>query len=209
MFQFFIHAAIDDDRGKANITDRQRVEIKTASKSPASMVGQENETMTFKWKFLLPKNFITTNRFCHIHQLKGLDNNAGDADVGMPLITFTCYAKTGGRQTLEVRYDNRKNSDGQTTIAKAPLDDFKGEWVDVVEKVTFGENGSYEVIIKQVKNGKVLLQYVRKDMDMWRTGCKGMRPKWGIYRSLGKEGALIGGLQDEELRFADFEILKN
>lgn len=209
VFQFFIHAAIDDDRGRANVTDRQRVEIKTDTKSPASMVGQKGETLTFKWKFMLPRNFVTTNRFCHIHQLKGLDNKAGDADVGMPLITFTCYTKTGGKETMEVRYDNRNDGSGQTTVAKAPLDDFKGEWVDVVETVAFGEKGSYEVTISRVKNGKVLLQYAAKDIDMWRSDCVGMRPKWGIYRSLGKDGEQRNLLRDEELRFADFEIIKH
>lgn len=110
---------------------------------------------------------------------------------------------------LEMRYDNRNDSSGQTAVAKAPLDDFKGEWVDVVETVAFGEKGSYEVTISRVKNGKVLLQYAVKDIDMWRSGCVGMRPKWGIYRSLGKDGEQRNLLRDEELRFADFEIIKH
>ena len=54
VFAFFIHAGIDDDRGLANITDRQRNEIKTDNKSPKSLVGQNGETMVFRWKFCLP-----------------------------------------------------------------------------------------------------------------------------------------------------------
>lgn len=36
VFQFFIHAKIDDDRGIVSTTDRQRNEIKTFNKSPES-----------------------------------------------------------------------------------------------------------------------------------------------------------------------------
>ena len=48
VFVFHIHAAIDDDRGKTNIKDRQRNEIKTEGKSPKSMVAQEGETLVMK-----------------------------------------------------------------------------------------------------------------------------------------------------------------
>ena len=46
-------------------------------------------------------------------------------------------------------------------------------------------------------------------MDMWRTGARGLRPKWGIYRYIGKNRELESSLRDEELRFADFEITKH
>lgn len=52
VFDFYIHIDIDDDRGLPNITDRQRNEIKTDAKSPASMVGQPGDEMVFRWKFL-------------------------------------------------------------------------------------------------------------------------------------------------------------
>ena len=45
-------------------------------------------------------------------------------------------------------------------------------------------------------------------MDMWRTDCIGLRPKWGIYRYLGEERSLQNQLRDEEIRFADFSIQK-
>lgn len=208
VFVFFIHAAIDDDRGKANITDRQRNELKTDAKSPAQLVAQEGETMTLEWKFKLPKGFTTTKKFTHVHQLKGLDNSDHTAEVATPLITFTCYNKGNGRETLEVRYDDRTARQGQQTVAKAPLDEFKNEWVSVSERVKFGPSGTYEVTIRRVSDGKLLLHHKMADIDLWRTATTGMRPKWGIYRYIGTNRSMQSQLRDEVLRFADFAIGK-
>ena len=206
VFALFIHAAIDDDRGLPNITDRQRNEIKTDNKSPQSLVGQQGETMVFRWKFCLPAGFRTTTKFSHLHQLKGIDNTSGTADVGSPLITLTAYSNSKGGQQLRVRYDKRGES--TTTIASTDLSDFLGNWVEVEEKARFGEDGSYEVTITRVKDGKVLLKLDPQKMDMWRTDCTGLRPKWGIYRYLGENRSWQDQLRDEELRFADFSIKK-
>ena len=206
VFAFFIHAAIDDDRGLPNITDRQRNEIKTDNKSPQSLVGQQGETMVFRWKFCLPAGFRTTTKFSHLHQLKGIDNASGTADVSSPLITLTAYSNSKSGQQLRVRYDKRGES--TTTIASADLADFLGNWVEEEEKARFGEDGSYEVTIMRVKDGKVLLKLDPQKMDMWRTDCTGLRPKWGIYRYLGENRSWQDQLRDEEIRFADFSIKK-
>lgn len=131
VFALFIHAAIDDDRGLPNITDRQRNEIKTDNKSPQSLVGQQGETMVFRWKFCLPAGFRTTTKFSHLHQLKGIDNASGTADVSSPLITLTAYSNSKGGQQLRVRYDKRGES--TTTIVSTDLADFLGNWVEVEE----------------------------------------------------------------------------
>lgn len=156
VFAFFIHATIDDDRGLTNITDRQRNEIKTDNKSPKSLVGQKGEAMVFRWKFCLPVGFQTTTKFSHLHQLKGIDNSSGTADVSSPLITLTAYSNSKGGQQLRVRYDKRGGS--TSTLISTDLADFLGNWVEVEEKACFGENGSYEVIITRIKDGKVLLK---------------------------------------------------
>lgn len=208
VFVFHIHANIDDDRGKTNITDRQRNEIKTDSKSPASMVAQDGETMVMRWKFKLPAGMKTTRKFTHIHQLKGLDNKQHTAEVGAPLMTFTCYSKGNkGQQVFRLRYDNR-NADGSVTLAETDLAPFLGKWVEVEETVTFGAKGKYAVTIKNVKNGSEIFSYKNDDLDMWRTGCIGLRPKWGIYRYLGKNRENESLLRDEQLLFADFSIEK-
>lgn len=174
------------------------------------MIGFEGEEMVFKWKFLLPKGLLTTKNFTHIHQLKGIDNKAGTADVSTPLITFTCRT-TGSeqkqKQVLQVRHHDR-HTGALKTMADADLSLLMGHWVEVTERVRFGEKGLYSVIINDVKTGKQVLRVDTEACDMWRTDCAGLRPKWGIYRYIGEDRSMENLLRDEELRFADFSILK-
>ena len=95
--------------------------------------------MIFSWKFCLPIGFQTTTKFSHIHQLKGIDNATNTADVDLPLITLTAYSNSKGGQQLRVRYNNRYQ--GTSTLASTDLSDFLGNWVEVEEKVRFGEHG--------------------------------------------------------------------
>lgn len=211
VFVFHIHAAIDDDRGLANVNDRQRNEIKTGPKSPASLIAQEGETLTMKWKFKLPAGMKTTSKFTHIHQLKGIDNKQGTADVGHPLMTLTCYT-SGNRQVLRLRYEDRTARNGAeqhvSTLKETDLSPFLGEWVEAEEVARFGANGTYRIVIRRISDGKELFSYSNANLDMWRTSSAGLRPKWGIYRFIGEDRAWQNQLRDEQLLFADFSIVK-
>lgn len=208
VFEFHIHAAIDDDRGLANVKDRQRNEIKTDSKSPSSMVAQEGETLEMRWKFQLPEGMVTTDKFCHIHQLKGIDNSEGNADVGMPLITFTARSVGSGQQFQVIFVPPSEQGGGNQYLARVDLKDFLGEWVAVTERATFSYSGSYSLSITRISDGRELVKIEDSGRSFWRTGTTGLRPKWGIYRSVGSDGSLRANLRDEVLLFADFEIEK-
>ena len=208
VFDFYIHVENDDDRGKPNITDRQRNEIKTDAKSPESMVAQQGEELLIRWKFRLPEGMQTTKNFCHVHQIKGIDNPEGTADVGNPLITFTARTLSNGKQELQVIYVGPTSAaTGNVYLARVPLSDFLGQWVEAEERLVCGMEGSYKLSIRRLSDGQELVS-VAKGLDLWRDGAAGMRPKWGIYRSIGKEGSLKPDLRDEILRFADFSVEK-
>ena len=208
-FDFYIHVENDDDRGNSYKTDRQRNEIKTDSHSPASMVAQEGETLEMRWKFRLPEGMRTTAKFCHVHQLKGIDNREGTADVSLPLITFTLRTLSSGSQQFQVIYvPPAEEGSGNNYLARTELSGFLGEWVAVTERVTFAREGSYTAVLTRISDGKELLRITDERRNLWRTGTTGLRPKWGIYRSIGDNGSLKGSLRDEVVRFADFEIEK-
>ncbi len=210
VFDFYIHIGPDDDRGKPNITDRQRNEIKTDGHSPASMVGQEGDRMVHRWKFRLPEGMLTTQQFCHVHQIKGIDNAAGTADVSMPVITFTARTLSNGKRQLQVIYvPPTEQGGGNTYLARADLEEFLGEWVEVEERIECGTEGSYELRVVRMHDGRELVRVAPTRVAMWREGTTGMRPKWGIYRSFGKQGTLKSQLRDEVLKFADFEVKKS
>jgi len=209
VFDFYIHVENDNDRGNPQKTDRQRNEIKTDGHSPASMVAQEGETLEMRWKFRLPAGMQTTAKFCHVHQLKGIDNREGTADVSLPLITFTPRTLSNGRQQFQVIYvPPVEEGASNIYLAKVDLADFLGEWVAVTERVRFAREGSYSVVVTRISDGRELLKIENETRNFWRTGTAGLRPKWGIYRSIGDNGSLKGELRDEVVRFADFEIEK-
>ena len=207
VFDFYLHIENDDDRGKPDIRDRQRNEIKTDAKSPESMVARKGETLRMTWKFRLPDGMKTTTKFAHIHQLKGIDNSEGTADVDMPLITYTVRSTNSGGQQFQVIYVGPSPS-SNTYLAKEDLGDFLGEWVEAEETVRFDDNGSYDLRITRLTDGKELVSVSRSGISFWREGTVGMRPKWGLYRSFGDNGSLKPELRDEILKFADFKIEK-
>lgn len=191
VFRFYIHVTPDNDRCKNY--DRQRNEIKTYANSPDNLKAIEGETVEYSWKFKLDSAFQPSTSFTHIHQLKAV----GGSEASMPLITLT--PRKGSTNSLQIRY--AKNT-SQTTIEQVPLAPFLGEWLEVNEKVLFGEEGTYKIQIKKVSDGEILLDYSNTSIRMWKTGASFIRPKWGIYRSLN----VPSDLRDETVLFANFSI---
>lgn len=193
-FRFYAHVDIDNDRCKN--FDRQRTEIKTYDQSPDNLLGTEGETVVYKWKFKLDAGFQPSSDFTHLHQIKAV----GGDEEGTPKITLTARKKTP--DDLELRYSELKS---QVTVLKVDLDPFKGNWVEVEETITYGEEadgGAYEIVIKDINSGETLLSYSDDSIRMWNTDAEFMRPKWGIYRKLDN----AEDLRDEEVLFADFSI---
>lgn len=195
VFVFTLHVTPDNDRCNG-ATDRQRNEIKTYGPSADSLKGQLNETVTYRWKFKLDSAFQPSPSFTHIHQIKAGDGSNADA----PVITLT--PRAGNPEKLEVIHTGNTSASTLGKVKTVDLAPFKGEWVEVTEKLTYKTSGAYELIIKRVRDGTVLLDYSNSVIDLWRDSASFCRPKWGIYRSLNN----VSYLRDEEVRFADFCI---
>jgi len=191
VFRFFIHVNDDDDR--CINFDRQRNEIKSYSQSPDSLLGVTGETVEYKWKFKLDAGHQSSSKFTHIHQLKAV----GGTESSMPLITLT--TRKGTPDELELRY---AESTSQVTLHEVDLTPFKGTWCEATETVTYGESGTYDLVIKKVSDNSVLFSYSDNDIRMWKTQADFIRPKWGIYRSL----QLASELRDEAILYANFSI---
>ncbi len=197
-FVFHLHAAIDGD--SCERIDRQRNEIKTYGPSPDYVKGTLNHKSTYRWRFKLDSGFQPSPNFTHIHQLK-----AGDgSNAGSPIITLT--PRAGSPDRLELIHVNDAGT--STKAAVADLADFKGEWVEAYETVTYSTHGQYSIELRRLRDGLVLLSFTSNDLDLWRTGSPPttfVRPKWGIYRSLNTQSAL----RDEQVRFDRFCIAKD
>ena len=191
VFRFHIHTEPDNDR--CIKFDRQRNEIKSYDKSPENLLGIEGEKVVYKWKFKLATGFQSSSNFTHIHQLKSV---GGDL-ASIPMYTLT--TRKGNPDRIELRY---AETDDQETLAQVDLEGFVGSWVSVIETVEYGVEGSYEIEIRRVSDGGVLLDYENTSIVNWRQGADFVRPKWGIYRSL----INAQDLRDEAVLFANFSI---
>lgn len=193
VFRFYLHTTPDNDR--CTNFDRQRNEIKSYDKSPENLLGREDETVTYTWKFKLADGFQSSGRFTHIHQLKPV---GGDL-ASMPMYTLTTRKSNPDR--IELRY---AETDRQITLTQTALAPFIGEWVRVEETITYGTNGQYSIVMTNYKTNEELLSYTNNAIINWRSGGDFVRPKWGIYRSI----VDIEDLRDEEVLFADFSVLE-
>lgn len=191
VFRFYAHVTPDNDRCQK--FDRQRTEIKTYDKSPENLKATIGETVEYKWKFKISDDFKPSSNFTHLHQIKSV----GGDYASIPMITLTLRKSTPDR--VELRYTP---IDDQETIEKVDLDLFRGKWLEVTERITFRETGSYFIEIKNIETNEVVLSYNNAQLDTWQDGADFARPKWGIYRSLINDQ----DLQDEAVLFADFSI---
>ena len=191
VFRFFIHTTPDNDRCIS--LDRQRNEIKTYDKSPDNLLAVQGETVVYKWKFKIDAGFQPSSSFTHIHQIKSV----GGPNAGMPMYTLTL--RKGPPDKLQLRY---AETNTQTTLSETDLTPFKGTWVEVVETITYGSSGSYDITVKTVSNNTILFSYNDNDIVNWQIGATIARPKWGIYRSLNNPT----DLRDETVLFANFSI---
>lgn len=191
VFKFHIHVSHDNDR--CIKFDRQRNEIKTYNQSPDNLIGTYGETVVYKWKFKLDAAFQASNKFTHIHQIKAYGGPHEDIPV-VSLIT-----RGGSTPKLQVMHSDSITS---VQMAAANLSLFKGVWVEATETITYAENGKYSIVLKKISDNAILLNYSNNNIRMWRDNANGIRPKWGIYRSL----LSADQLRDEEVLFADFSI---
>ncbi|MBU2927960.1 T9SS type A sorting domain-containing protein [Winogradskyella psychrotolerans] len=191
VFRFIAHQTPDNDR--CLNFDRQRTEIKTYDQSPENLQAVPEETVVYQWKFKLPSDFQVSPNFTHLHQIKSV----GGAYASIPMITLTARKATPDR--IELRQTPTTN---QTTLLTANLNLFRGHWVDVTERITYGNSGRYSIIINRISDNTTILSYTNDDIDMWQDGATFARPKWGIYRSL----INIDDLQDEVVLFNNFSI---
>lgn len=181
VFEFYAHINFENtDKSKttdnepvANVEQKQRIEIKSFEPSPDNLKGTLGETITYQWKFRVPKGFQPSTNFTHLHQIKAV---GGDQD--MPI--FTLSAKKGKVNQFNVVHNN------VDIVASIDLAELEGVWVEITEVIKVGANGTYSVGIKRVKDGKELLSYSNPNLETIRPDNTFIRPKWGIYRSLKK-----------------------
>jgi hypothetical protein len=150
----------DGDRSTEN-RDRQRAEVKGLG--PHQKAG---ETFKYSMEFRSNPEFVGTDRFCHIFQLK-----ATDGDNGAPLVTLSLKE---GRELGQLQLWSGRG--GERAARQFKLQ--PGQWhrAEILITISDSEHGAVLASI----NGDALDGL--RDVGVYRPQATDYRPKWGFYR---------------------------
>ncbi|GHG86936.1 heparin lyase I family protein [Streptomyces lanatus] len=161
-------------------TDRQRQEVTGLRTSGSSYLKwTQGQTWRITYSMYIPSSLKATTSFTHIMQMK-------QPGSGSSPIVVQSLRRVNGAQTIELKLFDSDTLVGRTDLA--PLHD---KWTDVdfQIKVGNGSAGSVRWILKS--GGTTVIDKSKSGVDTFLADR--VRPKWGIYRSLGDTS---GSLQD-------------
>ncbi|MFF3513534.1 Tat pathway signal sequence domain protein [Streptomyces sp. NPDC002573] len=164
-------------------TDRQRQEVTGLRTSGSSYLKwTQGQTWRVTYSMYIPGSLKATTTFTHIMQMKQPGN-------GTSPIVVQSLRRVDGRQTIEL-----KLAIDDILVGRTDLEPLHDTWTDVDFQIKVG-NGSAGSVRWILKSGSTTV------VDAQKTGvdtflADRVRPKWGIYRSLGDTS---GSLEDTYL----------
>ncbi|GAA5012432.1 heparin lyase I family protein [Streptomyces siamensis] len=161
-------------------TDRQRHEVTGLRTSGSNyLTWQEGQTWRVTYSMYIPSSLKATTTFTHIMQMKQPGN-------GTSPIVVQSLRRVNGVQTVEL-----KLAVADVLVGRTDLEPLQNRWIDVDFQIKVG-NGSAGSVRWILKNGATtVVDASRAGVDTFLADR--VRPKWGIYRSLGDTS---GSLQD-------------
>ncbi|MEU6143723.1 Tat pathway signal sequence domain protein [Streptomyces sp. NPDC047081] len=164
-------------------TDRQRQEVTGLRTGSSSYLKwTEGQTWRVTYSMYIPSSLKATTTFTHIMQMK-------QPGTGTSPIVVQSLRRVNGKQTIEL-----KLAIDDILVGRTDLDPLHDKWTDVdfQIKVGNGSAGSVRWILKS--GGSTVIDASKTGVDTFLADR--VRPKWGIYRSLGDTS---GSLQDTYL----------
>ncbi|GGO36451.1 Tat pathway signal sequence domain protein [Streptomyces lasiicapitis] len=173
-FRFNMHTV---DRDTSD--DRQRHEVTGCRTGDSYLKWQKGQTWRVTYRMFIPGSLKATTSFTHIMQMK--QPGAGSAPI-----VVQSLRRVGGKQTIELKIFEQDILVGRTDLE--PLHD---KWTDVDFQIKIGDgsSGSVRWILKS--GSTTVIDKSKSGVDTFLADR--VRPKWGIYRSLGDSS---GSLQN-------------
>ncbi|MDT0465088.1 heparin lyase I family protein [Streptomyces gibsoniae] len=176
-------------------TDRQRQEVTGLRTSGSSYLKwTQGQTWRVTYSMYIPASLKATTTFTHIMQMKQPGNGTSPIVVqSLRRDGGTSRAseaeRGGGKQSIEL-----KLATDDILVGRTDLEPLHDTWTDVDFQIKVG-NGSAGSVRWILKSGSTTV------VDAQKTGvdtflADRVRPKWGIYRSLGDTS---GSLEDTYL----------
>jgi hypothetical protein len=187
----FPHIFVDGDAYHFTMTsvirdtspDRQRNEVRGMRTDDGRTVSMlKGETWRLTYSMFIPDTLQATTRFSHIMQLKAPGTGSN------PILT-TSLRRYGTVPKMEVRM-----GDATTVVGAVDLAPLQNHWIDIDFQVRVGEapDGWVRWIVHD--GDTTVIDTTMTGLDTWLFDR--VRPKWGIYRSLGDTS---GSLHDTYL----------
>lgn len=165
-FRFNMHT-VDRDTS----TDRQRQEVTGCRNGSSFLQWNNGESWRVTYQMYVPSSLKATTTFTHIMQTKQPGTGTGP-------ITVTSLRRVSGRQTIE-----HKIFEPNILVGRTDLEPLQNKWIDIEYelKVGTGTAGSVRWVIRN--GSSTVLDVTKTGVDTFLADR--VRPKWGIYRSLG------------------------
>ncbi|WP_431900320.1 carbohydrate-binding protein [Nonomuraea sp. bgisy101] len=166
-YRFVMHT-VDRDTS----TDRQRQEV-TGNRTSSSSYLQwkAGELWRVTYSMFIPSTLKATTSFTHIFQTKM-------PGTGSLPITVTSLRQVNGAQTIE-----HKIHQVDILVARTDLVPLHDKWIDIDYEIRIGDGSSGAVRWVVRSGGTTIVDATKTGVDTF-LGDR-VRPKWGIYRSLG------------------------
>lgn len=168
-------------------TDRQRHEVTgNRTSSSSHLQWRLGETWRVTYSMYIPGSLMATTSFTHIMQTK-------QPGTGTSPITVTSLRRVGGVQTIE-----HKVIAGDVLVGRTNLEPLQNKWIDIEYEIKIGDGtaGAVRWVVKSA--GTTVVDATKTGVDTFLADR--VRPKWGIYRSLGDTS---GSLRDTYLLLRD------
>ncbi|MCI3934017.1 polysaccharide lyase [Streptomyces sp. AN091965] len=180
-FRFALHT-VDRDTS----TDRQRQEVTGCRTGDTYLKWRRGETWRVTYRMFLPSSLRATTTFTHIMQMK-------QPGTGSAPLVVQSLRRSGGDQTIELKVFGQDVLVGRTALE--PLHD---RWTDVDFRITIGDGSAGSVRWILMSGGTTVVDREASGVDTFLADR--VRPKWGIYRSLGDTS---GSIRDTYMLLSD------
>ncbi|MGW2834451.1 heparin lyase I family protein [Streptomyces sp. NPDC001286] len=164
-------------------TDRQRQEVTGLRTSSSSYLKwNQGQTWRVTYSMYIPNSLKATTTFTHIMQMK-------QPGTGTSPIVTQSLRRVNGRQTIELNLATEG-----IIVGRADLGPLHDRWTDVDFQIKVGNGSAGAVRWILTSRGSTVIDVSKTGVDTFLADR--VRPKWGIYRSLGDTS---GSLQDTYL----------
>ncbi len=182
-YRFNMHLVDRDDP-----SDRQRQEVKGMRWDGANLILLQGERWRLTHQMFIPPSLKATTSFTHIMQTKAPGTGT------LPMLVMS-LRRQGSVPKIEF-----KAIQGDVLIGAVDLTPLHNKWIDVEVEMLIGNSGQVRWVLR---DGATTVIDVTRTVDTWLEDR--VRPKWGIYRSLGDTS---GSLQECHMLIREMRAYK-